>query len=72
MIVEIKPPKIGFPRLSRQPSRKWRRWFILIPRLVYTDGEMGRKLILPGWHETRISCSQNRRIWREIGKQVQS
>lgn len=68
MILDIKLPNLHLPRKTKLPSRNWQRWLILVPRFVYSEGKKRRRLMLPGWHETRVSFSENRRVWRDIPK----
>jgi hypothetical protein len=70
MIIDIRLPRLGLPRLHKLPSKDWQVWWVIFPRLVHIDGHAmcqdgRRRLILPGKYETRISASQHRRLWRE-------
>ena len=67
MIIDIRLPSFHLPRKWPHPTRDWQRWFIVIPRLVHVEHNSVRVLILPGWHETRISLSRNHRVWRTVG-----
>jgi hypothetical protein len=67
MIIDIKLPAIRLSRLHKHPHRDWQRHLMILPRLGYVEGRAGRKLLLPGLYETRVSCSQNCRLWREVG-----
>lgn len=68
---------IRFPRFRRPswmlrstPSPEWQRAFTILPRLVRIEVSHGRTelaLLLPGWHETRVSNQHARRLWREVG-----
>lgn len=46
-----------------RPSKTWRKTFVVLwaGRL---DGDQYASLLVLGWFETRVSISQNGRIWR--------
>ena len=66
MIIDIRLPDLHLPKKWKVPTKKWQRWFVVFPRLVHVEHHARRVLILPGWHETRLSCSMNRRVWRSV------
>lgn len=66
MIIHIKLPDLHLPRKWMVATKEWQRWLVVLPRLGRVENYSRRVLILPGWHETRLSCSMNCRVWRTI------
>ena len=56
----------GFADLLDSPP--WEKTFILVPQLRLKVDRWGvrRRLILPGWYETRMARRLNKRIFRNI------
>lgn len=68
MIIDIRLPKFRLPRKWSRATKDWQRWLVVFPFYGFVEGSNRRRLILPGWHETRISRGSYRRVWREIGE----
>lgn len=69
MIIELRRPRLRLPRKWKRETKDWQRWLVIFPFFGHVEGGRKRHLILPGWHETRISRSSGyRRVWREVQK----
>lgn len=58
----------GFADLLDSPQ--WEKTFILVPQLRLKVDRWGlrRRLMLPGWYETRMARRVSKRIFRDIAR----